>query len=856
MIFPQGDRWLYDWQVVNILSVPVSPSIVLVAMDENGPEACGFGKWKTTPLARTISALSRAHAEVIAPALNVEAPTSAECGGLIGYTKLLEATKQAGNVVYPSTVPEALKKEAKEIGFLELTSDEDGIFRRVHPTSIAPKATSFPFGVAIAWASSKIWSPFPWSDDDAWFPVVPHAQTDGLVPFIGTWDNHPFPTYAFSTVWELIQQRKDEQLAKIVNGKAVILIPAGNATMTLQTPLEPAAPLGFVHATVLNSHLYSSWLSTVPHKQMILGALLTAILIALSLFVVQGRGTWLFVGVLIITFVAPQLHRLYVFGLVFPLLASTFAFVFTIGGTSIWVRRQERIQASDQIRTAGEQLTIMQETLARKELVVEQLEEELLEAKEDAQNTSAKYVNLSMSEDETRQQLQDAEDDAENTRQQLESLQHELTQLRKVSPALPQDTPRPSDSDQQKLQLEAEEFGILTCSPVLLKTFQELKKAATTNNPILILGETGTGKELFAHAAHRLSNRSHSPFVSVNMAAIRPELFESELFGHVRGAFTGAINRRGFLETADRGSVFLDEIGEMPLDLQAKLLRMLENGTFYRVGQSTPTHVDVRIIAATNRDLGQAVNDGQYREDLYYRLRSFVFRLPPLRERGEKDLALLVQHIVSDLPHNNTQKPLQVSQEAMEAIHAYAWPGNVRELRQTFAQAVALAEGDVLTERDLRLSKNEGEGAGLVPRPPNVETKSMSSKEEMARREDAFVLSTLRQYGFDMQATAKALEWDRSTVTQHLKGLGFQALVDHTGDVHGAAVALAGNPSHEKIVELKLDEYYRNLLSSTTSYKTAEQAIAHCRIRLRNIPERHFPAIETLIRQHYTNSHS
>ena len=188
----------------------------------------------------------------------------------------------------------------------------------------------------------------------------------------------------------------------------------------------------------------------------------------------------------------------------------------------------------------------------------------------------------------------------------------------------------------------------------------------------------------------------------------------------------------------------------------------------------------------------------------------------------------------------------------LEAIQAYSWPGNIRELRQIIAQAVALGEGAILTEEDLRLPGLERESA--KQHASEAESYEGDAKKEMARREDAMVLSFLRQNKFDMQATAKALNWDRGTVTQRLKGMGFQALVEHNGNVKAAAEALAGNPTLIKLVELKLRGYQKNLLPSTKQYQSEDHAIEDCRKRFRNLPDRHFPSVEILIRQHFANS--
>ncbi|WP_447970117.1 sigma 54-interacting transcriptional regulator [Nitrospira sp. M1] len=840
LLFPQVEVAAYDWHVKTISPATVDPSIILITLDEHDPASCGHHRWNSSIIASTIVALQKAGASVIAPAVHVDVPNSSECGDVLGNAHLLEATKQAGNVVYPSTIQPLFAKEAQATGWFMLTADEDGIFRGLSSKQIADNPKPLPFGLAIASAYKR---------GDSF-----HLLPQGLISFAGRWADQPFPTYTFSKIFELTQNGEDTKLARIVHEKIVLLFPVTQNTKMLGTPLESTAPLGFLHANLVNSALTDSWLTQSSWLSGLLRTMSVIMIIALLAAWRQDSWGWGAIGVVMLTYYAVTMGMFMDTGSVWPVVSPTFALMGTLAGITIWPLYQQRKNVREQVKDTSRQLTLMQEHFAKKELRVEQLEEELGEARGHIENTSQQFESLATTEDETRTRLREAEGEADEARQQLEQLQHELRDLRKVSPAHSDSKQSTFESDEQTLQEECARFGIFTCSPLIVKTFQELKKTAITNSPILILGETGTGKELFAHAAHQLSGRSQSPFISVNMAAIRPELFESELFGHVKGAFTGAISRRGFLETADRGSIFLDEIGELPLDLQAKLLRVLENGTFYRVGQSTPTEVDVRIITATNRDLSQAAAEGLYREDLYYRLRSLVFTLPPLRERGKEDMTLLAQHIIADLSRDHDRQPVQLSQGAMDAIHDYAWPGNVRELRQTLAQAVALAdEGSLLTEDDLRLPQREREGTTVHTLNLDDKPENLGGKDEMARREDAFVLSTLRQHGFDMQATAKTLAWDRSTVTQRLKGLGFQALVDHDCDVHRAAVSIAGTSSLEKVAELKLKEYYRNLLSSTASYETAEQALANCRKRMRNIPERHFPAIETLIRQHFTN---
>jgi transcriptional regulator with GAF, ATPase, and Fis domain len=229
------------------------------------------------------------------------------------------------------------------------------------------------------------------------------------------------------------------------------------------------------------------------------------------------------------------------------------------------------------------------------------------------------------------------------------------------------------------------------------RVFELTRKVARSNASVLLLGETGTGKELIARAVHQLSERATGPFVRVNCGALSESLLESELFGHVRGAFTGAIdNRTGRFEAAHGGTIFLDEINSTSPLLQVKLLRVLQEREFERVGDTHTVRVDTRVIAATNRDLAEEVNLGRFREDLYYRLNVVPIELPPLRERRE-DVAQLVGHFLTLYSEQNDRYVVHIERKALDALTAYSWPGNVRELQNYIERAVVLASGDELT---------------------------------------------------------------------------------------------------------------------------------------------------------------
>src|SRR4051812_21200365 len=249
-----------------------------------------------------------------------------------------------------------------------------------------------------------------------------------------------------------------------------------------------------------------------------------------------------------------------------------------------------------------------------------------------------------------------------------------------------------------------QKFGldqIVGQSKQMKDVFAKIQRAAPVDSTVLILGENGTGKELVAQALHHNSPRKRGPFVAVNCAAVPATLVESELFGHVRGAFTGATDRRiGRFEQADGGTLFIDEIGDFELGLQAKLLRVLETLTLTPVGGHEDRKVDVRVIAATSRDIRKMVGEGTFREDLYYRLNVIPIVLPPLRDRPD-DIPILVEHFLREISDVKQTPPRRVSPEVMRRFQQYRWPGNVRELHNTLESMMVLADGDVLTERDL-----------------------------------------------------------------------------------------------------------------------------------------------------------
>jgi len=308
-------------------------------------------------------------------------------------------------------------------------------------------------------------------------------------------------------------------------------------------------------------------------------------------------------------------------------------------------------------------------------------------------------------------------------------------------------------------QDESDHFGgMVTVSPQMQRLFTLVRKVARTDASVLVRGETGTGKEMVARAVHDLSPRAAKPFKAINCATLTPELLASELFGHVKGAFTGAVkDRRGLFRLADGGTLFLDEIAEIPMDLQARLLRVLQEQTFVPLGGTESVKVDVRLVSATHRSLRTDVDSGRFREDLMYRIRVVPLFLPPLRER-EGDIEALTAHFVEEFNGQGFRKVTRVGDEAMACLLRHRWPGNVRELRNVIEYAFAVGEGPELSMDDLT-PELRGEG-------PVVTAEREMTVTELERQR---IVDALREARGRKTQAAELLGVSRSTLWRKLR---------------------------------------------------------------------------------------
>jgi two-component system, NtrC family, response regulator AtoC len=316
---------------------------------------------------------------------------------------------------------------------------------------------------------------------------------------------------------------------------------------------------------------------------------------------------------------------------------------------------------------------------------------------------------------------------------------------------------------------EGDQFGaVIGRSPAMVEVYKTIARVAPTKSTVLILGESGTGKELIARAIHQHSSRAAQPFVAVDCGALTETLLESELFGHVRGAFTGAVsNKKGVFEEAEGGTCFLDEINDINLNLQAKLLRVLQEHEVRRVGAPKSIKVDVRVVAATNKELQQLVSKGVLREDLYYRLKVVSIYLPPIRERPE-DIPSLAEHFIRRYSHDAGKPVTSISNEAMKLLCGYPWPGNVRELENVIDRAVALSRQPTLTPEDLPVEVREGKASGFSRSTAQEEEfvfPGTPTVEEVKRR---YVLHVLGLTQGNISRAAKIMDIDRRSLHRML----------------------------------------------------------------------------------------
>ena len=661
--------------------------ILLILRDQRSDQQFGTGTWDRAIIARMVTALDDAGAAVIGIDVPLRVPSPPALGGAVSDALLLEAVRSASRVVHPETAAfpvgdptPASSSQANgsypAAAHMQSAWDNDRIVRRVPLFFETGTGTIPAFGFKLAtifWnlpenqgllrSSGVTPRDGPISEIRSQSSEVPMDKEGRLlVSFVGRGTADAFHSITFADLWQLIDNKTNDQLQGLVKGKAVLML-SDPSPAQFASPFGADLSAGVIQAHLLDTLLARRWTYELPHVPQLIAGMTVCFLAAWFLLAIKGgKGSVLTVGVLG-AYVALVLVALPSVGWVLPLTIPLTACALVILSATVLEQRlsARKITLLEQhMLRIQEEMVAVREALVCRENAVDALEEDLESARLSASSSVGRQQELIETTDALRTQIDEAQVQEEAARRRIGELEQELAAIRAVGAI---NIPL-GDSEHEYLRQECEQFSIITAHTHLLSEFRDLKKAARTSLTILITGEPGTGKELFARAVHRLSPRTGRSFIAVNMAAISPELFESELFGHLRGSFTGALSdRKGYFELAHQGTIFLDEIGDLRLDHQSKLLRVLQERTFYRVGATTPTTVDVRIVAATNKDLQRGVSEGWFREDLYFRLKGLVLHLPPLRDRRDD-----IVHIAMRLIHRRRQrKRIEVASSLMQS---------------------------------------------------------------------------------------------------------------------------------------------------------------------------------------------
>lgn len=590
-------------------------------------------------------------------------------------------------------------------------------------------------------------------------------------------------------------------------GKLVLVAATSPGLPVLRvTPFSDVFPASLLHATVAENILLRNYLREVPGYfdwLIILGMILLAVLT----WQIRSRK-WLIIAAIgvLLAYVALTAFHFAASNLILPLFYPTLAYLAAQGYLLFTEQKKQR-----------------REELSHRNLLKEQIDKKEKELKA-AQSTLEKLQSELIYKEAGSQQYRQL---AEERRKAILQLENELRDLQGY--ILPEKAHSP------------EEFSGIIHAPgsKLTEVLELISRIRSDDIPVLIEGDTGTGKEMIARAIHRTSQRKNKPFVAVNCGALPETLLESELFGHEKGSFTGAQSqRRGRFEIANGGTIFLDEITETSPAFQSKLLRVLQEGTFERVGGEKTLKVDVRVIAACNRNLQSEMEKGNFRPDLFYRLNGFPLKLPSLRERVE-DIPLLTGHF---LEKHAPSSVMQLSDQAVEILQHYHWPGNVRELENAIRRAVILARSE---NRDIIRS-------GDLP-PEIAQQGAPQISAEMYKPLEEQILEALRSFKFSRSAiveTAKALgNRDRGTITEYLRGICFEELVKAGYDIGNAARSVAGT-SEEKVVakvRKKMEDYLNNLYPLPEISSAAEELDTASFSQFKGLPKKYHSYLMDII---------
>ena len=611
-------------------------------------------------------------------------------------------------------------------------------------------------------------------------------------------------SHIHSTSFIDLLKSKDDSLD--LSGKMIIVgVTVPGVTILKATPLSQTFPATLIHATVAENIINQNYLRDIPKVFYYLIFIILPF-IALGIwqyipknFRILATLSFLLIYWFISILIFKYLH--YIMPLFYPSLVFLFAYLFLY-----LTERKQHLLKHVYIKH------LLEDQVAQKEAKLKEAKDKLLE-----------YQEMLVDKDKKSEELLQL---ATERKKAILQLENELRDLQVY--LIPQ---KPHS---------LEEFNDIIHSPDsrMKEVLELVNRIRTDDIPVLIIGETGSGKELIARAIHKTSLRSNKPFIAINCGSLTETLLESELFGHEKGSFTGAHTRRkGRFELGNGGTIFLDEITETSPSFQAKLLRVLQENSFERVGGEETILVNVRMIAASNRDLQTEIDQGTFRSDLFYRLNGFPIRIPPLRERVE-DIPFLAHYFLQKYDYKPVEK---FSDQTIEAFKTYQWPGNVRELENIVRRAAILAKSD---NRDLIRLTDLAEEI--------INSLSSIDPEQIYHSFESQILETLRSYKFSHSAisqTAKVLgNRDRGTITEHLRGLCFRELVNSNFDIKSTAITISASNDLTVIerVEKKINEYIKNL-HPLPDITTIDNSKLTTLPQFKGLPQKYYPFLSQVI---------
>lgn len=751
----------------------------------------------------------------------------------------------------------SLSNVSKGIGHISANRDRDGIIRRV-PLVVDLDGIPFPaFGLQAAAgyldvAQDSI-SIYPGKEiilknahisegrrQDIRIPIDQQGMM--LINYAGRWVD-TYDHYSFIDILEKAQTADGmAELKNRLKGKLILISNSATGFDVKSVPIEVDYPGGGIHANIINTIITNNFLKDISPGIKIPLLLLIGIVSALLchikkwekkvVFILLFSGVYLYLGYLLFKYM----------GIVIDLFSPTLVIIASTLAVSLYQLNLEKemvARLSGEKKMVTDEMTMIKGRLGQKEMELGLINQELSSLKTEMDKTSSGLIEQMTKVGELEERLEEESREKERLLKIKKELDDKVAHI--FVHSTKQDFSLKGRWEERRS--ECARYGIVTRNERMLKIFEEVKKAAKTDYPILILGESGTGKGLLAKAVHTMSPRGDKPFVVVDLPAIAENLIESEIFGHVKGSFTGALsNKIGRFELANEGTIFLDEIGDMDLSLQVKLRRVLQDKVIERVGDARPVRIDARIISATNKDLRAEIRGGRFREDLFHRLNVISIELLPLRERRE-DIEILVHYFIDKAGIEYKKEIRGISEAAMKALMEDGWSGNIRELENRISRAAVMAEGDIITEDDIGSDKQEGD-RGL--------TEDRDAPDRRINVEgDSVFLVLMRKNLFEIGKTAERLRLSRGTVGSRFKGICLQCLLKHNGDIGSTAREIAGDHKLAEIASDRIREYYENIIGVIQGYSDPEDAVSECRRRFKNIPNRYMDAIEGLVENYF-----